>query len=145
VLDYARSERGNLVPLTEPFPINRVFTTLKGIFDPIVRSKGVSLVIAEVEGTLISDEQLLLLVLSNYLDNAVRLSRSGMTIWLTCEREGPTVSLLVRDEIPIDELHAPGAAGFGLAIVQHIAELLNLTLVRSRNVCGVSIAITANG
>jgi signal transduction histidine kinase len=144
VLDYARSERGNLVPLTESFPIDRVFSTLKDIFDPIVRSKGVTLVIADAEGTLVSDEQLLLLVLSNYLDNAVRLSRPGMTIWLTYERDGTAIRLLVRDEIPTDEPHAPGAAGFGLAIVQHIAELLNLTLVRSRNVCGVSIAVAAD-
>ena len=89
--------------------------------------------------TLLGDELLLTRVLINLLDNAIKFSPSGGTVYLSLRAEGARAVLTVRDEgVGMDEetcrraferfyqadaSHASGGAGLGLSMARLIARL----------------------
>ncbi|HEX2235175.1 MAG TPA: ATP-binding protein [Actinomycetota bacterium] len=87
------------------------------------------------------DEQQLDLLVRNLVDNAVRYTQEGGSVWVDLFREGDDVVLRVADDglgIPLqaqarvferfyrvdeDRSRARGGTGLGLSIVKHVAEL----------------------
>lgn len=133
ILDYARLDAGKVQAQVSAFNVSRLFDTLERLYAPVAAAKGVRLVVERADAVLSSDEQLVLEALSNYLDNALRLSAPGQTVTLEYSDSGGAKRFLVRDEVGADVAAVPGAAGFGLEIVQRIAMLLGGRVVRSPN------------
>jgi two-component system phosphate regulon sensor histidine kinase PhoR len=75
----------------------------------------------------------------NLLDNAIKYSKTGSTVWIEAAQDGPEILIAVRDQgVGIPQQHLPrlferfyrvdkarsrdhGGTGLGLAIVKHIA------------------------
>lgn len=133
ILDYARLDAGKVQAQVSEFNVSRVFDTLERLYAPVASAKGVRLVVERADAILTSDEQLVLEALSNYLDNALRLSAEGQTVTLAYSDSDGQKRLVVRDEVDARVAAVPGAAGLGLEIVQRIATLLHGRVVRAPN------------
>jgi len=137
ILNYARHDPGLVTPNLAVFAVSRLFARLKATFGPIAESHGISLVIEAGDALLVSDETLLVQALSNDLDNAIRLSQSGMAVTLRHERRDGRDTFLVVDQIDALAPRPDGAAGFGHDIVARICSILDAIRVEERNARGM--------
>lgn len=123
VLDYAKRDAGKIEVLAEDFPIQRVFDQLAQTFQPHAEAQGIHLEIQPSDLRLTSDAHLLWEALSNLVQNAVRLSVKGQGVSVSAEQDEGCIVISVEDQVSSSS--APiGQAGFGLEIVQQIAQLL---------------------
>jgi signal transduction histidine kinase len=79
LLDLARIEAGRITVSPEWFEMVDLFSTLRGMFKPIVASSSVSLRFEESEGItrLYSDDKKLSQILRNYISNALKFTSEG--------------------------------------------------------------------
>jgi signal transduction histidine kinase len=79
LLDLARMEAGRITVSPEWFEMVDLFSTLRGMFKPIVASSSVSLRFEESEGItrLYSDDKKLSQILRNYISNALKFTSEG--------------------------------------------------------------------
>jgi len=82
LLDLARIEAGRITVSPEWFEMVDLFSTLRGMFKPIVASSAVSLRFEESEGItrLYSDDKKLSQILRNYISNALKFTSAGEVI-----------------------------------------------------------------
>jgi signal transduction histidine kinase len=79
LLDLARVEAGRITVSPEWFDMVDLFSTLRGMFKPIVASSSVSLIFEESVGItrLYSDDKKLSQILRNYISNALKFTSEG--------------------------------------------------------------------
>ena len=153
LLDISRLDAGVVVPDHQPVLLNELFLELDRIFSPGATAKGLQLRVRATPLAVRSDPQLLLRLLSNLVDNAIKYTPRGGVIVLARER-GAQVWIDVLDTgIGIADEHAgrifdefyqvgnPGrdrrhGLGIGLSIVQRLSHLLGLS-VRMHSRAGV--------
>jgi two-component system phosphate regulon sensor histidine kinase PhoR len=127
--------------------LSSLIETLRTEFEPRLRERRLDLVarIAPGAGTLRSDRRLLLLILSNLVENAVKFAREGTSVIIASDLlDGAGVRVRVSDQgvgIPLEQQpriferfyqvdasrdeHAPRrGTGLGLAIVKHAVRAL---------------------
>ena len=143
ILNYARLDAGRLAPVSSSFAAARVLASLEKIFAPIAGAKGVVLVVCPSDEVLVSDQHLVFQVLSNFVDNAVRLSASGQSVTVSCQRRGERFAFSVIDELEELDHPQPGMAGFGGEIVERIARLLGAEVLVAPNLRGIVLAAPA--
>jgi two-component system, chemotaxis family, CheB/CheR fusion protein len=148
LLDINQLEAGNIRPNTTSFPVNATLNLLKAEFADLMRGKDLRWRVVPCALTVRSDHRLLQEMLRNLLTNAVRYTDRGGVL-LGCRRHGDKLSIEVWDTgIGIaehemarifQEYHQAsdspqrGGLGLGLAIVQHLGQLLSHAVrVRSR-------------
>jgi len=131
------------------FPVNRLLEELQAQFQPIALKKGIRLKLVPCRISVHSDPALLRIILQNLVSNAIKYTEHGRVI-IGCRRRDEMLRICVCDTgIGIAEdrqedifeaffqLDNPArdrkqGAGFGLAIVQRVADLLKHPLhVRS--------------
>jgi signal transduction histidine kinase len=139
ILNYARLDAGKVAPVISAFSAARVMTALEHIYSPIAHAKGIDLVVLASDEMIVSDEQLVLQVLSNFVDNAVRLSVGGQSVTVSCHQRGDRVTLSVTDQLAKLDNPPPGAAGFGSEIVERISRLLGAEVLVQRNLRGIAL------
>lgn len=132
ILSYARLDAGNLQVTSSPFPVRNLFEALAQLYGPFAAHKGVQLVWQEAGETINSDETLLRQLLSNLVDNSIRLSAPGASVTISTEASEGAMIIVVCDTISTDAA-LPGAAGFGLGIVTRTAELLGASIIAEPN------------
>lgn len=139
ILDYARHDAGIVSPVLSVFPVARVFAKLTEVYGPIAASRTITLATEPSSALIVSDEMLLSQALSNDLDNAIRLSKSGMVVTLRHEvREGRD-TIVVADQLDASPPTQPGVAGFGSGIVHRISTILGATRIEGSNEYGLSL------
>jgi PAS domain S-box-containing protein len=142
VLDTSRIVTGKLRLALEPCPIQDVIREAIDTVYPTAHAKGVELqAIYEQTAIVLGDRDRLQQVVWNLLSNAVKFTPAGGSVTVYVRRDGPEVSVAVRDTgIGISSEHLPyvfqrfwqahtGASrefsglGIGLALARHIVEL----------------------
>ena len=142
LLDVSEIDAGRLNAELTAFPVNRLLEELQVQFQPIAREKGIRLKLAPCRISVHSDPALVRIILQNLISNAIKYTEHGGVI-IGCRRRADMVRICVCDTgIGITEdrqedifeaffqLDNPArdrkqGAGFGLAIVQRVANLLN--------------------
>ncbi len=141
ILDINQLEAGAIRPSVQSFPANMLLNKLFDEFDFLVKAKGLSWRVLNSDTTLKSDPRLLIQILRNLLNNAIKFTASGK-ILVGCRRRGDAVSIEIWDSGPgipegdiadlFDFFHkglanptgADDGLGLGLAIVRHLADIL---------------------
>jgi two-component system, chemotaxis family, CheB/CheR fusion protein len=148
LLDINQLETGAIRPTLTDFPVNDLLAAMSEEFAERAQSKGLRWRLVSCDFTVRSDRRLLDEIVRNLLSNAVRYTDAG-GILLGCRRREDRLRIEVWDTgIGISEEQIPrifeeyrqaagvaprGGLGLGLAIVQHLGELLGHPIgVRSR-------------
>ena len=141
ILLLARAEAGTLAIDRENLAIDPLLTDISEMFEPLAEASGhnVRCLPAPGEWHLLGQRQLLLLALSNLVDNAIKYTPEGSTITLRAEHGDHGFSLIVEDEGPgipehlrehakqrfvqLDSSRHAGGAGIGMSFVTAVARL----------------------
>jgi two-component system CheB/CheR fusion protein len=141
ILDINQLEAGAIRPSVQSFPANMLLNKLFDEFDFLVKAKGLSWRVLNSDRTLKSDPRLLIQILRNLLNNAIKFTASGKLL-VGCRRRGDAVGIEIWDSGPgipeadiaglFDFFHkgqanptgADDGLGLGLAIVRHLAVIL---------------------
>jgi len=142
LLEVSRLDAGGVTATLGPHDIGDLLQALDAQFGPVARAKGLSLTVSPLRGSVITDRVLLMRLLGNLIDNAIRYTPAG-TIQIACLEAGSQIQIEVRDSgigIPADRLDAiweefhqignpernrDNGIGLGLSIVQRLAGVLD--------------------
>jgi signal transduction histidine kinase/CheY-like chemotaxis protein len=151
LLDISKLDAGAFRPEKRPFALQPLFESLATAFAPVAARRGVELVVAPTRAFVSTDPAFLRRILQNLLSNALRYGKTDgrpARVLLGCRRAGEDLRIEVKDngpgiavdkqEIIFEEfvrLQAEDDApreerglGLGLAIVERIARMLDLTV-----------------
>ncbi len=151
LLDISKLDAGAFKPEKRPFALQPLFDSLATAFAPVAARRGVELVVAPTRAFVSTDPAFLRRILQNLLSNALRYGKAEgrpARVLLGCRRVGEELRIEVKDNGPgiavdkqaviFDEfvrLQAEDDApreerglGLGLAIVDRIARMLDLTV-----------------
>ena len=152
LLEVSRLDAGGVTANPATHDIGDLFQALDTQFGPVARNKGLSLTVSPFRGSVVTDRVLLLRLLGNLIDNAIRYTQSG-SVQVACLEAGGLIIIEVRDSgigIPEDRLDAiweefhqignpernrDNGIGLGLSIVQRLAGVLSHP-VKVRSVLG---------
>ncbi|MGJ7532569.1 MULTISPECIES: ATP-binding response regulator [unclassified Variovorax] len=154
MLDISKIDAGTVVPQPMEFAVDPLFLRLSQLFEPRAQQAGLSLRFHTGPEWLQTDADLLLRVLTNFVDNALKYTRSG-GILVSARPRGDRLRLAVWDTgLGIAPEHLPHVfdefyqvdnpqrdvargLGIGLAIVKRLVDLLGGEIgVRSRQDSG---------
>ena len=142
LLDISKLDSGSIVAEPCEFPLQKLFDQIAADNSPLAEEKGLGLHIEPTPLIVNSDPALLLRIVENFVGNALRYTESG-EVSIVCRSDGDNVSIDVSDTgvgIPEDALETifeeyfqlenpvrdrSKGLGLGLAIVRHIARLLD--------------------
>lgn len=160
MLDISRLDMANIVPQRTTLQLNDIFDQLAATYSPAAEAARVRLLFRPRSATLETDAALLIRLLGNLVDNAIKFSPSG-TVLICARWRANAVRIEIRDNgkgIPpahqkaiYDEFFQvgndarnPGAGlGLGLAIAHRIARLLGANIsLRSAAARGTTFALT---
>ena len=151
LLDISKLDAGAFKPEKRPFALQLLFDSLATAFAPVAARRGVELVVVPTRAFVLTDPAFLRRVLQNLLSNALRYGKAEgrpARVLLGCRKAGGELRIEVKDNGPgiaidkqaviFDEfvrLQAEDDApreerglGLGLAIVDRIARMLDLTV-----------------
>ena len=147
VLDIARIEAGKVTIFPEPVAVEALLRDVVAVVSPMAAERNIRVEFASGEpGCHVrADRQRVKQVLLNLLSNAIKYNREGGEVLIVCEQAGPHLRIRVRDTgrgIPaerLSEVFAPferivaehediQGSGLGLALSQHLMELMGGTL-----------------
>ncbi len=152
LLEVSRLDAGGVAVTMGTHDVGDLLQALDTQFGPVARNKGLTLTVSPMRASIVTDRVLLLRLLSNLIDNAIRYTPSG-SIQIVGLEVGGQVILEVRDSgigIPEDRLDAiweefhqlgnpernrDNGIGLGLSIVKRLAATLNHP-VKVRSVLG---------
>lgn len=138
LLMLARTDAGALAPERAPVDVAALLRDVAAQVRPLAVEKGLTLLVEAQDGAMVQgDEGLLLQMLMNLADNAIKYTADG-SVRLRCEAAAGSVTITVSDTGPgippehrervferfyrVSASRAQGGAGLGLAICRWIAE-----------------------
>ena len=142
LLDISKLDSGSVVADQRTFPLQEMLDQIAVHIVPHAEEKGLSLRIEPVRFTVESDPALLQRIVENFVGNALRYTEAG-EVSVVCRKEGESVRIEVSDTgvgIPPEALETifeeyfqlenpirnrSKGLGLGLAIVRHLARLLD--------------------
>ncbi len=143
LLDLTKLDAGLVVPDIAPVSLERVMRVIKEEFGPIAESKGLHLEVETSQVWVRSDRHLLTRIVRNVVANAMRYTNEG-EVRVGVRTEGVMVAIEIADTgVGISQTDLPhifkefhqGASGrkreglgLGLAIVEHLARLLEVRI-----------------
>ena len=141
LLDVSEVDAGKLTAKLTAFPIDKLLGELKELFQPIATDKGLDLKLLPCSVAVYSDPALMRVILQNLISNAIKYTARGRVV-LGCRRRHKLLRVCVCDtgigisaegqEVIFEEFYQldnpardrKQGSGFGLAIVQRVADLL---------------------
>jgi signal transduction histidine kinase/CheY-like chemotaxis protein len=141
LLDVSRLDAGGVTANPQVVDAYALLRALDSQFGAVARSRGVSFRVETVQAFLHTDRMLLLRLLGNLVDNAIRYTPGG-SVEIACEQAGGSLNIEVRDtgigiapdqiEAIWEEFHQVGnpernrdkGIGLGLAIVRRLSGIL---------------------
>ncbi|WP_082109188.1 ATP-binding response regulator [Azospirillum thiophilum] len=142
LLEVSRLDAGGVTANMGVHEIADLLEALEAQFGPVARAKGLAFGVPHSRASVVTDRVLLLRLLGNLIDNAIRYTPSGQ-IQIACLESGGTLIVEVRDSgigIPEDRLDAiweefhqignpernrDNGIGLGLSIVKRLATVLD--------------------
>ncbi|WP_042444427.1 hybrid sensor histidine kinase/response regulator [Azospirillum sp. B510] len=142
LLEVSRLDAGGVSVNKAVHEIADLFEALDSQYGPVARDKGLTFTVPPHRAPVLTDRVLLLRLLGNLIDNAIRYTPSGM-VQVACLESGDSLIVEVRDTgigIPEDRLDAiweefhqignpernrDNGIGLGLSIVQRLAGVLD--------------------
>jgi heavy metal sensor kinase len=141
LLFLSRKDAGLIPRVREPLELERLAEDVAEMMHLVAEAKGVTLSVEHLALCPVrADEDQLRRVLFNLVDNAIKFTPAGGTIWVRCEPVGDRFGVIIRDSgIGIEAEHLPhiferfyrvdpartreaGGTGLGLAIGRAITE-----------------------
>ena len=110
---------------------------LRATYIPQAQRRSQRLVWPDTNLTVVSDRDLLFQILSNHLDNAIRLTPEGGTVEVRVEAQAEGISILVIDGFEPSSPHQSSRGGLGLRIISQAASLLGAEMVDEQNRKGI--------
>ena len=141
ILAYARLDTGDIKAELAPLPLHQLLEQLRATYIPQAQKRGQRLVWPETDITVISDRELLFQILSNYLDNAIRLTPEGGTVELRIERRDTGIGIIIKDGFDPTAPHRSSRGGLGLRIVSQLSDLLGAAMVNEPNRKGIILPL----
>jgi signal transduction histidine kinase len=141
LLEVSRFDLGTVQPSPAPLAVNALFSRLTPPFAAKASAAGLTLTVVRSRAVIKSDPDLLLRIVQNLLDNAIKYTEHGRVV-VGCRRSGANLLIQVWDTgigIPEERMHdifeefhqlrrggRDGAKGLGmgLAVVERLARLL---------------------
>jgi signal transduction histidine kinase/CheY-like chemotaxis protein len=147
LLDISRLDAGTVQPTLAPLRLDEFVAAHHAALAPLARERGLQLVL-DTAGPIgvVSDAALLMRVLSNLTDNALKFTPAGGTVRLSLRRDGDQAVLSVADtgigiasvehervfrefyQVSNVERDRSKGLGLGLSIVQRLCALLGVAL-----------------
>ena len=142
LLEVSRLDAGGVTANKAVHEVADLFDALDSQYGPVARNKGLAFAVPQTRAPVVTDRILLLRLLGNLIDNAIRYTASGQ-VQVACLESGGTLIVEVRDTgigIPEDRLDAifeefhqignpernrDNGIGLGLSIVKRLATVLD--------------------
>ncbi|GLR82883.1 hybrid sensor histidine kinase/response regulator (plasmid) [Azospirillum oryzae] len=142
LLEVSRLDAGGVTANKAVHEVADLFEALDSQYGPVARGKGLAFAVPQYRAAVMTDRVLLLRLLGNLIDNAIRYTNSGQ-VQVACLESGGCLIIEVRDTgigIPEDRLDAiweefhqignpernrDNGIGLGLSIVQRLATVLD--------------------
>ncbi|CAO3430531.1 ATP-binding protein [Azospirillum doebereinerae] len=142
LLEVSRLDAGGVAATMGTHDIGDLLQALDAQFGPVARAKGLSFIVSPLRGAVVTDRVLLMRLLGNLIDNAIRYTPNG-SVQLAGLETGSRIVVEVRDSgigIPEDRLDAiweefhqignpernrDNGIGLGLSIVKRLAGVLD--------------------
>ncbi|MCG5243465.1 ATP-binding protein [Azospirillum doebereinerae] len=142
LLEVSRLDAGGVTATMGTHDIGDLLQALDAQFGPVARAKGLSFIVSPLRGSVVTDRVLLMRLLGNLIDNAIRYTPNG-SVQLAGLETGSRILVEVRDSgigIPEDRLDAiweefhqignpernrDNGIGLGLSIVKRLAGVLD--------------------
>ena len=150
MLDISRIDAGTVVPRVAEVAVDQIFLRLAQLVEPRAQAAGLTLRFHTAPELIATDSELVLRILANYVDNALKYTERGsilvsarprrgrlrLAVWDTGRGIGEDDLALVFDEffqVDNPQRDVARGLGIGLAIVKRLAHLLGGEVgVRSR-------------
>ena len=137
ILTYARLDTGDVRAELKPLPLAQLLDRLHATYLPQAEQRSQRLIWPETKLIVISDRDLLFQILSNHLDNAIRLTPEGGTVEVQIESLDSGIGIFVTDGFDPSAPHQSSRGGLGLRIVSQAAKLLGAKMVDEQNRKGI--------
>lgn len=137
ILAYARLDTGDVEAELKPLPLAQLLERLRATYIPQAEQRSQRLIWPETKLIVISDRDLLFQILSNHLDNAIRLTPEGGTVEVQVEPQDTGIGIFVTDGFDPSAPHQSSRGGLGLRIVSQAAKLLGAKMVDEQNRKGI--------
>ena len=142
LLEVSRLDAGGVTANKAVHEVADLFDALESQYGPVARNKGLGFAVPQTRAPVVTDRILLLRLLGNLIDNAIRYTASGQ-VQVACLESGGNLIVEVRDTgigIPEDRLDAifeefhqignpernrDNGIGLGLSIVKRLAAVLD--------------------
>ncbi|CAO3433699.1 ATP-binding protein [Azospirillum endophyticum] len=142
LLEVSRLDAGGVAANKAVHEVADLFDALDSQYGPVARDKGLSFAVPQYRAPVLTDRVLLLRLLGNLIDNAIRYTPAGQ-VQVACLESAGTLIVEVRDTgigIPADRLDAiweefhqlgnpernrDNGIGLGLSIVRRLAAVLD--------------------
>ncbi|CAO3356141.1 ATP-binding protein [Azospirillum palustre] len=142
LLEVSRLDAGGVTANIAVHEVADLFDALDSQYGPVARNKGLAFSVPQYRAPVLTDRVLLLRLLGNLIDNAIRYTPSGQ-VQVACLESGGSLIVEVRDNgigIPEDRLDAiweefhqignpernrDNGIGLGLSIVRRLAGVLD--------------------
>ena len=142
LLEVSRLDAGGVTANKAVHEVADLFEALDSQYGPVARNKGLAFAVPQHRAAVLTDRVLLLRLLGNLIDNAIRYTNAGQ-VQVACLESGGSLIVEVRDTgigIPADRLDAiweefhqignpernrDNGIGLGLSIVQRLATVLD--------------------
>ncbi|MCM8736030.1 ATP-binding protein [Azospirillum sp. A1-3] len=142
LLEVSRLDAGGVTANKAVHEVADLFEALDSQYAPVARGKGLAFAVPQHRAAVLTDRVLLLRLLGNLIDNAIRYTNAGQ-VQVACLESGGSLIVEVRDTgigIPADRLDAiweefhqignpernrDNGIGLGLSIVQRLATVLD--------------------
>ncbi len=140
ILDIERIESGKVTMAKQTCDAGNLMIEAADSIRVIAEKAGVTLSVSPVSALLWVDPDRIVQTLTNLLDNAIKFSTAGSTVWLSVDHRGEQILFQVKDQgrgIPADKLETiferfgqidasdsrkKGGTGLGLAICRSIVQ-----------------------
>lgn len=141
ILAYARLDTGEVRPEPSPVLLAQLMERLQATYMDQAQRRSQTLIWPDTAFVVISDRELLFQILSNYLDNAIRLTPEGGTVEVKVEALDNEIGIFVIDGFDPSLPHRSSRGGLGLRIASHAAQLIDARLVDEHNRKGVILPL----
>jgi signal transduction histidine kinase len=154
--DWVKYQKEGITANYQLTNLNNVFSTIEELYGGIARRKGVDFHIEPCDITFYTDENILVTILRNLVDNAIKNTISGR-VSLLAETNQDNIKIAVRDTGPgmepsmldmfneafYDDGTLDGQVGYGYRLIVHLASLIHAD-VELENNAGLHVSIYLN-